>query len=179
MTDEELLKLLRNPQSRRKGFDLMVKQYGEQLYWKIRHIVISHEDADDILQNTFLKAWTNFDSFQYRSKISSWLFRIAINESLDFLRRQRNEAKLKSAQNKPVAEKLLSDPWFDGDLVQARLRQAVSQLPDTQRLVFNLRYFDDMKYKDIAKALNRSEGAIKASYHIAVEKIIAFFHQFD
>lgn len=179
MTDEELLDLLRNPQSRRKGFDLMVRQYGEQLYWKIRHAVMSHEDADDILQNTFLKAWVNFDSFEFRSKLSSWLFRIAINESLDFLRRQSTAAKVRGVDNGQMAERLMADEWFDGDLTQARLQQAVSQLPDVQRTIFTLRYFNDMKYKDIALALGRSEGAIKASYHIAVQKITAFFHQFD
>ena len=179
MNDEEILTLLRNPQTRRKGFDMMVRQYSESLYWKIRHIVLTHEDADDILQNTFLKVWSNIDTFESRSKLSTWIYRIAINESVDFLRRKRNEARLSATDKDHVADRLMADEWFDGDLTQARLQEAVTKLPTAQRTIFNLRYFNEMKYKDIAEALNRSEGAVKASYHIAVQKIISFFRQFD
>lgn len=179
MNEEEILILLRNPQTRRRGFDTMVRLYSEPLYWKIRHIVLTHEDADDILQNTFLKVWANVDSFENRSKLSTWIFRIAINESLDFLRRKRNETRLYSTDMEHVSERLTADEWFDGDLTQARLQEAITKLPNAQRLIFTLRYFNEMKYKDIAEALNRSEGAVKASYHIAVQKIISFFRQFD
>ena len=179
MNEEEILILLRNPQTRRRGFDTMVRQYSEPLYWKIRHIVLTHEDADDILQNTFLKVWSNIDLFENRSKLSTWIYRIAINESLDFLRRKRNETRLYSTDMEHVSERLTADEWFDGDLTQARLQEAITKLPNAQRLIFTLRYFNEMKYKDIAEALNRSEGAVKASYHIAVQKIISFFRQFD
>ena len=179
MNEEEILILLRNPQTRRQGFDTMVRLYSEPLYWKIRHIVLTHEDADDILQNTFLKVWANIDSFENRSKLSTWIYRIAINESLDFLRRKRNETRLYSTDMEHVSERLTADEWFDGDLTQARLQEAITKLPNAQRLIFTLRYFNEMKYKDIAEALNRSEGAVKASYHIAVQKIISFFKQFD
>ncbi|MDD6953205.1 MAG: sigma-70 family RNA polymerase sigma factor [Prevotella sp.] len=179
MNEEEILILLRNPQTRRRGFDTMVRLYSEPLYWKIRHIVLTHEDADDILQNTFLKVWANIDSFENRSKLSTWIYRIAINESLDFLRRKRNETRLYSTDMEHVSERLTADEWFDGDLTQARLQEAITKLPNAQRLIFTLRYFNEMKYKDIAEALNRSEGAVKASYHIAVQKIISFFKQFD
>ena len=179
MNEEEILILLRNPQTRRRGFDTMVRLYSEPLYWKIRHNVLTHEDADDILQNTFLKVWANIDSFENRSKLSTWIYRIAINESLDFLRRKRNETRLYSTDMEHVSERLTADEWFDGDLTQARLQEAITKLPNAQRLIFTLRYFNEMKYKDIAEALNRSEGAVKASYHIAVQKIISFFKQFD
>ena len=179
MNEEEILILLRNPQTRRRGFDTMVRLYSEPLYWKIRHIVLTHEDADDILQNTFLKVWANIDSFENRSKLSTWIYRIAINESLDFPRRKRNETRLYSTDMEHVSERLTADEGFDGDLTQARLQEAITKLPNAQRLIFTLRYFNEMKYKDIAEALNRSEGAVKASYHIAVQKIISFFRQFD
>ena len=179
MNEEEILILLRNPQTRRRGFDTMVRLYSEPLYWKMRHIVLTHEDADDILQNTFLKVWANIDSFENRSKLSTWIYRIAINESLDLLRRKRNETRLYSTDMEHVSERLTADEWFDGDLTQARLQEAITKLPNAQRLIFTLRYFNEMKYKDIAEALNRSEGAVKASYHIAVQKIISFFKQFD
>ena len=179
MNEEEILILLRNPQTRRRGFDTMVRLYSEPLYWKIRHIVLTHEDADDILQNTFLKVWANIDSFENRSKLSTWIYRIAINESLDFLRRKLNETRLYSTDMEHVSERLTADEWFDGDLTRARLQEAITKLPNAQRLIFTLRYFNEMKYKDIAEALNRSEGAVKASYHIAVQKIISFFRQFD
>ena len=117
--------------------------------------------------------------FENRSKLSTWIYRIAINESLDFLRRKRNETRLYSTDMEHVSERLTADEWFDGDLTQARLQEAITKLPNAQRLIFTLRYFNEMKYKDIAEALNRSEGAVKASYHIAVQKIISFFRQFD
>ena len=109
MNEEEILILLRNPQTRRRGFDTMVRLYSEPLYWKIRHIVLTHEDADDILQNTFLKVWANIDSFENRSKLSTWIYRIAINESLDFLRRKRNETRLYSTDMEHVSERLTAD----------------------------------------------------------------------
>lgn len=150
---------------------MIVSQYSESLYWQIRRIVLNHDDADDVLQNVFLKAWNNFDSFQNKSKISTWLYRIAINEALDFLRKQKKNISVNAEENVTVSNRLMADEYFDGEQAQALLQEAVALLPDVQRVVFNLRYFDEMKYSEISRLLNTSEGALKASYHIAVSKI--------
>ncbi len=156
---------------KREEFSMIVRQYGETLYWKIRRMVLNHDDADDVLQNVFAKAWSHFDSFQNRSKVSTWLYRIAINESLEFLRRQKRCQEVNADSNVSVANSLLADPYFDGDRAQALLQEAIARLPDVQRTVFNLRYYDEMKYSEMSKLLGTSEGALKASYHIAVGKI--------
>lgn len=159
---------------KRKLFEQIVPQYSEKLYWAIRRIVLCHDDANDVLQNVFIKVWKGIDDFQNRSKLSTWLYRIAVNEALDFLRRQRNVASLDTVDNMSVADQLEADRYFDGDRAQALLQEAIASLPDVQRVVFNLRYYDEMKYSDISQLLNTSEGALKASYHIAVKKITAF-----
>lgn len=174
--DKELLEMLKAPATQREGFAVLVSQYSEALYWKIRRIVIDHDDADDVLQNTFVKAWSNLNTFQGKSSLITWLYRIAINEALDFMRRKK-QATCVSADDAPsVASRLLADEYFDGDEMQAMLQEAVSKLPDVQRTVFTLKYFDDMKYSEISKILNTSEGALKASYHLAVKKITDFLH---
>ena len=167
-----------NPETQRKGFELMVREYSEQLYWQIRKIVLTHEDTNDVLQNTFLKAWNAIDTFHGEAKVSTWLSRIAINESVDHLRRNKH---LVSAgdDDLSVANNLMADPYFDGSETEAMLQQAIAQLPDVQRTVFTLRYFDDMKYSEISQITNTSEGALKASYHIAVKKISDFFKRHD
>ena len=159
------------PESQRKAFEMIVRQYSEQLYWKIRYIVLDHEDANDVLQNTFLKAWRNLSEFKGDAKMSTWLYRIAVNESLDFLRKKKVANAVSSDTELSVANRLLADDYFDGDHGQALLHEAIATLPDVQRTVFNMRYFDEMKYSDISKVLDTSEGALKASYHIAVQKI--------
>lgn len=158
----------------RKGFEQIVREYSKPLYWHIRRFVFNHDDANDVLQNTFLKAWTNFDKFQGDAKISTWLTRIAINESIDFLRHKKFMAS-KAGKDLSVADMLMADPYFDGSESEAKLQEAVASLPDVQRTVFQLHYFEEMKYSDISEILNTSEGAIKASYHIAERKIIDFF----
>jgi len=163
---------------KRKEFESIVREYSEQLYWQIRRIVLTHEDANDVLQNTFLKAWNAYDSFNRDSKVSTWITRIAINESLDFLRRNKHQVSADS-DDLSVAKGLLADEFFDGNETEAMLHEAISQLPDVQRTVFNLRYFDEMKYSDMSKILNTSEGSLKASYHIAVKKITEFFKSRD
>lgn len=170
---------LSDPKTQRQAFSVIVSQYSEPLYWKIRHIVLTHEDTNDVLQNTFIKAWCNIDSFQSKSKLSTWLYRIAINESLDFIRRQKTKAESSADADESVANKLMADEYFDGDETQAQLLDAISRLPDVQRTVFNLRYFDEMKYSEMSKILNTSEGALKASYHLAVNKITEFFKHSD
>ena len=163
---------------KRREFESIVREYSEQLYCQIRRIVLTHEDANDVLQNTFLKAWTAYDTFNRDSKMSTWLTRIAINESLDQLRRNKHLASA-AAEDLSVAKSLMADEYFDGNETEAMLQQAISQLPDVQRTVFQLRYYDEMKYSDISKLLDTSEGALKASYHIAVKKITEFFKSRD
>jgi len=176
--EQDLTLLLQKPETRRAGFEKAVRQYGEQLYWQIRRIVLTHEDADDVLQNVFLKAWSSLDTFKGDSKFSTWLTRIAINEALDFQRRQKLRASLSTDDaDMSIARQLTADTYFDGDEAEAQLQQAIAQLPDAQRTVFLLRYYDEMKYSEISQMLGTSEGGLKASYHIAVRKITDFFHR--
>lgn len=174
--EEKIHKLLTSESTKRKAFEMIVKSYSECLYWKIRYIVLSHDDANDVLQNTFLKAWCSINSFHGKSKLSTWLYSIAINEALDFIRKGKNNLKNNDSDNLSLANKLMADEYFDGEKIHAMLLQAVSTLPEVQRTVFNLRYFENMKYNDISEILNTSEGALKASYHIAVKKIATYFH---
>lgn len=171
LDETEILRLLSDSATREKGFGIVVNQYSEQLYWKIRGIVFSHDDADDVLQNTLLKAWKNLDDFQGKSKLSTWLYRIAINESLDFLRHQKTQKEVRSDADLSVTNRLLADEYFDGDRGEALLQAAVATLPEVQRAVFTLRYYDEMKYSEMSRVMGTSEGALKASYHIAVQKI--------
>ena len=150
---------------------MIVDQYGGPLYWKIRSIVLTHDDADDVLQNTFLKAWKNLPTFEGRSKLSTWLYRIAINEALDFLRRQKATTLASADADLTIANQLMADDYFDGDRSQALLQQAIAMLPDVQRTVFTLRYYDEMKYSEMSELLGTSEGSLKASYHVAVQKV--------
>lgn len=173
--EKDLISRLSNPSTQRQAFTDLVRQYTESLYWKIRHIVVYHDDANDVLQNVFIKAWNNLDKFEGKSKLSTWLYRIAVNESLDFLRRQKASSSLSENDAKPLMDKLMADEYFNGDEVQAKLQVAIASLPDVQRTVFNMRYYDDMKYSEMSKILGTSEGALKASYHLAVKKVTEFF----
>ena len=181
LSDKEMIDMLQDPHTRREGFAVLVRQYSEPLYWKVRRIVLNHEDANDVLQNAFLKIWNNLDTFQGKSALSTWLYRIAINEALDFVRRQKNvNSATVSTEDEPgVAARLMGDDYFDGDEAQARLQEAVARLPEVQRTVFTLKYFDELKYSEISKILDTSEGALKASYHLAVKKITEYLHLFD
>ena len=178
LSDKEMIDMLQDPHTRREGFAVLVRQYSEPLYWKVRRIVLNHEDANDVLQNAFLKIWNNLDTFQGKSALSTWLYRIAINEALDFVRRQKNvNSATVSTEDEPgVAARLMGDDYFDGDEAQARLQEAVVRLPEVQRTVFTLKYFDELKYSEISKILDPSEGALKASYHLAVKKITEYLH---
>lgn len=180
LDDNQLKLMLAAEETRRRGFEQMVRQYSEQLYWQVRRIVLVHEDADDVLQNAFIKAWNALDSFHGDSKVLTWLSRIAINEALDFVRKQKSRSALSSDDaDMGVANQLVADRYFDGDRTEALLQEAIAQLPDVQRTVFQLRYYDEMKYADISRILGTTEGALKASYHIAVKKITDFFHHND
>lgn len=175
--EKRILKELSKPETRQRAFGEIVAHYGQPLYWKIRRIVLNHEDADDVLQNTFVKAWINLDDFQQLSKLSTWLYRIAVNESLDLLRKRKKEADVLSDDSIDLADRLMADTYFDGDETQARLQAAIAKLPYVQRTVFTLRYYDNMKYSEISQVLGTSEGALKASYHIAVQKISEVFKE--
>ena len=174
-----LIRQLASPEGRQKVFPLIVDQYSQSLYWKLRSIVLRHEDADDVLQNTFLKAWKSLPQFEGKAKLSTWLYRIAINESLDFLRRQRSVARCSVEGDMSVASQLMSDDYFDGDKGQALLQEAIASLSDVQRTVFTLRYYDSMKYSEISEVLGTSEGGLKASYHVAVQKIRDYLKRFE
>ena len=179
LDEAEVIRLLASSEGRQKVFPMIVDQYSQSLYWKIRSIVLTHEDADDVLQNTFLKAWKSLPTFQGKAKLSTWLYHIAINESLDFLRRQKTAALSSADADLSVANRLLADDYFDGDKSQAVLQEAIATLPDVQRTVFTLRYYDEMKYSEISEILGTSEGSLKASYHIAVQKITDYVKRYE
>lgn len=174
--EREVLALLQDEKTQRRGFEMIVAQYSEQLYWQIRRMVYSHEDANDLLQNTFIKAWTNIDYFRGDAKLSTWLYRIALNECLTFLNKQRAQATVSlDDPEADVLQKLESDPYFSGDKIQTTLQKALLTLPEKQRMVFNLKYYQEMKYEEMSEILGTSVGALKASYHHAVKKIEKFF----
>ncbi|MEG1617841.1 MAG: RNA polymerase sigma factor [Bacteroidales bacterium] len=174
--EEELIVQLQDPNTRRKAFSEVIHAYQERLYWQIRKMVMVHEDADDVLQNTFLKAWKSLDSFRGESKLSTWLFRIAINESITFLNKQKQEREITVEDGDSyLVDNLEADAYFDGDELQLLLQKAILTLPEKQRMVFNMRYFDEMKYEKISDILGTSVGALKASYHIAAKKIEEYF----
>lgn len=179
LDEKQIMNQLKDPKTRRRAFEQLVNQYSEQLYWQVRRIVLTHDDANDVLQNVFLKAWSKLDTFHQESKISTWLYRIALNESLDFMRKKKTQMVSTDDDEMTVGSRLLADEYFSGTEVEAMLQEAIAQLPDVQRTVFNMRYFDDMKYSEISEILQTSEGSLKASYHIAVKKISEFFKRRD
>jgi len=170
--DNELLDLFIADNNPNEVFKIIIKKYQSQLYRHIRKMVIDHDDTNDILQNTLIKAWKGLKTFNRNSQLYTWLYRIATNETLNFLnnKKRKNTIPL-SKQDYDLSQKLESDPWFDGDEAQKKLQKAILSLPDKQRLVFNLRYFDEIPYEEMSKILETSEGALKASYHHAVKKI--------
>ena len=174
-TENNLIERLHNPKTQQAAFSELVKSFSEPLYWQIRKIVLGHDDANDVLQNTFIKVWTSIDNFRGDSKLSTWLYRIAINEAITFLNRQRtvNNVSIDDADTFLIS-KLEGDEYFDGDEAQLKLQKAVLTLPEKQRIVFNMKYFDEMKYEDMSEILETSVGALKASYHHAVKKIEEF-----
>lgn len=172
--EKEIKALLQEPEHQRKAFECIVNEYSEQLYWQIRRMVLSHDDANDILQNTFIKAWLNIEYFRGDAKMSTWLYRIALNECLNFLNKQRANTSLSIEDlAAETVDRLEGDPFFDGDEIQKKFLKAIQILPEKQRMVFNLKYFKEMKYEDISEILGTSIGALKASYHHAVKKIEA------
>lgn len=180
LTEQELIKQLKTVDSNEYAFKELISTYKERLYWHIRKIVKTHANADDVLQNTFIKVFKNIDNFNEDSKILSWMYRIAINESLSFLKKESKRLHITIEDvNYLLAKNLESDVFFDGDEIQLKLQIAIAKLPQKQQLVFNMKYFDAMKYSDISKVLDTSVGALKASYHHAVKKIKKYVTDID
>ncbi|MBN1599614.1 MAG: sigma-70 family RNA polymerase sigma factor [Bacteroidales bacterium] len=171
-SDSDLIRLFHDSGKREYAFNLIIKKYQDRLYWHIRKMVIVHEDTNDILQDTFLKAWNALYKFREDSSLFTWLYRIATNETLAFLKRKKRKYYLPIVDmQKQLAETLEDDVYFNGNEAQMKLQKAILELPERQRLVFNLKYFDELKYEEIAEILNTSVGSLKASYHHAVKKI--------
>jgi RNA polymerase sigma-70 factor (ECF subfamily) len=170
--DKELLFQFKNEATREAAFTRIIKKYQEKLYWHIRRMVVEHEDANDVLQNMFIKVWKNLDNFREDSQLYTWLYRIATNESLSFIEQQKKRSSISlSDDENHLTSKLQADKHFDGNKLEWKLQLAIQKLPEKQRAVFNLRYFDEMPYEEMSRVLETSEGALKASYHHAVKKI--------
>lgn len=181
MTDELThIIQLQSPKTKELAFKQLVSLYKERLYWHIRKIVISHHDADDVLQNTFIKIFKNIDSFKKDSKLYSWMYRIATNESITFINKRAREKNIDITDyQQELVSNLDNDNWFTGEEIQLILQKAIATLPQKQQLVFNMKYFDEMKYQQISEILETSVGALKASYHIAVKKIEQFIKNYN
>ena len=172
MEDKEILIKFKSTESKNYAFNLLVRKYQEKVYWLIRKMVIDHDDADDLVQEVFIKVWKNLDKFKEASQLYTWIYRIATNECLTFLNKKRKRFFLSVVDvEKELSNKIDNSAHMDGDTIQIKLQKALLKLPDKQRLVFNMKYFDDMKYQDMAEILSTSVGALKASYHHAVKKI--------
>lgn len=174
--DRSLTERLRDPSTARAAFGEVIDRYSQPLYWQIRRMVNNHEDANDLLQNTFLKAWSSIDAFRGDARLSTWLHKIAINESLTFLEKERKRLNLSiDDEEARIIHAIEADTDIDGDELRRELRKAIASLPEKQRLVFNMRYYDDMPYEKMSEILGTSNGALKASYHHAVKKIEQYF----
>ena len=176
MIDElTLIKQLQHERTKESAFRQLITMYKQRLYWHIRKLVVSHEDTDDVLQNTFIKIFRNIDNFKQESQLFSWMYRIATNESLSFIKKRAREKNLPIEEyQQQLTSNLTSDSLFSGDDIQIILQQAIKTLPTKQQLVFNMKYFDNLKYKQMSEILETSEGALKASYFHAVKKVEAF-----
>ena len=170
--DNELLQQFRNEPTKERAFTAILKKYQERLYWHIRRMVVEHEDANDVLQNMFVKAWKGLENFREDSQLYTWLYRIATNESLTFLEQQKKRSAVSmNDDDTGLSNKLKADTNFDSNKLEWKLQLAVQKLPEKQKTVFNLRYYDEMPYNEMSRVLDTSEGALKASYHHAVKKI--------
>lgn len=170
--DEEILKLFANENTRNQALEILIDTYQQRLYWHIRKIVISHDDSDDVLQNTYIKIWKGLEHFKGDSALFTWIYRIATNEALTFLKqKQRKETISIHPIEYQLSKSLEADQYFKSDEIQLKLQQAILQLPEKQRIVFNMRYFDEMPYEEMSDILETSVGALKASYHHAAKKI--------
>lgn len=173
--DKELLLLFKQPESKEKAYTAIIRKYQEKLYWHIRRMVVDHEDANDVLQNMFIKVWKGLEKFREDSQLYTWLYRIATNECLTFLEQQKRKSTVSiSDEESGLSNKVKADANFDANRLEWKLQLAIQSLPEKQRLVFNLRYYDEMPYEEMSKVLETSEGALKASYHHAAKKIEEF-----
>lgn len=178
--EAQVIEQLRDPALARTAFGQVIEHYSSTLYWHIRRMVYNHDDANDVLQNTFIKAWTSINNFRGDAKLSTWLYKIAVNESITFINKQKALNNISIDDDDSfLVNQLESDEFFDGDAAQLKLQRAIATLPEKQRQVFSLRYYDEMKYEDMSEILGTSVGALKASYHHALKKIETFFEEND
>ncbi|MFI5133318.1 MAG: RNA polymerase sigma factor [Chitinophagales bacterium] len=172
MSDSELLIQFRNPITKEKAFTVIIKKYQEKLYWHVRRMVVEHEDANDVLQNVFIRIWNGLENFREDSQLYTWLYRIATNECLTYLEQQKKRMSVSLSEvESGLSNKIKADKHFDPNRLEWKLQLAIQQLPEKQRIVFHLRYYDEMPYQEMSRVLETSEGALKASYHHAVKKI--------
>ncbi len=176
-SDSELLEIFRNENTSNYAFNLLVRKYQQKIYWQVRRMVIDHDDANDVTQNTFVKVWKGLNSFREDSRLSTWIYRIAANEALSFLQQKRKRffLPLHDVEHE-LSDKLADDSFFSGEEIQKKLQKAILALPEKQRIVFNLRYYDEMPYDEMSEVLKTSAGALKASFHHAVKKIEDYFN---
>ena len=174
-SDTELLVQFRDPATKEKSYTLLIRKYQEKLYWHVRRMVVEHEDANDVLQNVFIRVWNGLENFREDSQLYTWLYRIATNECLTYLEQQKKRSSVSlSDVESGLENKLKADRDFDPNKIEWKLQLAIQQLPEKQKIVFNLRYYDEMPYEEMSRVLETSEGALKASYHHAVKKIEDF-----
>ena len=171
-SDSELLVQFRSPDTKEKAYTSIIRKYQEKLYWHIRRMVVEHEDANDVLQNVLIRVWKGLESFREDSKLYTWLYRVATNECLTYLEQQKKRTSVSlSDVESGLSNKIIADKHFDPNRLEWKLQLAIHQLPEKQRIVFSLRYYDEMPYEEMSRVLETSEGALKASYHHAVKKI--------
>lgn len=179
--DSELLKLFQEDKSKQhEVFALILKKYQQKIYWHIRRMVVNHDDADDIVQDVFIKVWRNLESFRQDSQLYTWIYRIATNECITFLNKKKDKLNVSYEEmTEKLGETLKDDPFFTGEEIQQKLQKAILTLPEKQRLVFNMKYYDDLKFQEISDIVGTSVGALKTSYHLAVKKIESFLLSSD
>jgi len=172
LSDKELLDRFRNLDTRNYSFNLLIRKYQKKVYWHVRRMVISHDDANDVTQETFVKVWKNLDRFKEEAQLFTWIYRIATNEAISFLRKKRTRffIPLIDVENQ-LSNSLKSDGFFTADEIELKLHKAILKLPEKQRIVFNMRYYDDLQYEEMSEVLGTSVGALKASYHFALKKV--------
>lgn len=178
IAEADLVEELKDSKTQSRAFEVLVNTYKQRLYWHIRRIVLNHDDADDVLQNTFIKVYKNINGFKGDSKLYSWMYRIATNEALSFLKTKSKKQGISNEelQNQSL-DNLQADVYFEGGEIQLKLQKAIATLPEKQKLVFNMKYFDDLKYEEISDILETSVGGLKASYHLATKKIEAYLKE--
>lgn len=178
IAEENLVKELQHKETQAKAFEVLINTYKERLYWHIRRIVLDHDDADDVLQNTFIKAYRNIEKFKGDSKLYSWMYRIGTNEALTFLKTKARKLGVSNNElQEHIANNLEADVYFDGDAIQLKLQKAIATLPEKQKLVFTMKYYKELKYEEISEILETSVGGLKASYHLAVKKIETYLQK--